>query len=136
MPQARRKQRSKQNYQTRALPIPQVEVAQEETKPVRGVKLKTVSAFTMLFALACLAAFMAGRPPVSAAGRPAQGTALLHKQANSQRLRHDDARRLFGRALGKREPGAKKIEKSAGTRASVRFLFANTQQKNQQAKNI
>jgi hypothetical protein len=135
MPQARRKRRSKQNDRTRATPIPQAEVAQEETRPVRGVKLKTVSAFTMLFALACLAAFMAGRPPVSAAG-PAQSAASLRKQENLQRLRHDDARRLFGRALGKREPGAKKTEKSAGTRAPVRFLFANTQQKNQQAKNI
>ncbi len=135
MPQARRKRRNKHNYRTRATPIPQVEVAQEEAKPVRGVKLKTVSAFTMLFALTCLAAFVAGRPPVSAAG-PAQGTAFLRKQANPQRLLHDDARRLFGRALGKREPGAKKAEKSAGTRASVRFLFANAQQKNHQAKNI
>ena len=135
MPQARRKRRSKQNYRRHATPISH-EVAQEEAKPVRGVKLKTVSAFTMLFALACLAAFVAGRPPVSAAGRWAQGTALLHKQGNPQRLRHDDARRLFGRALGKREPGAKKAEKSAGTRAPVRFLFANAQQKNQQAKNI
>jgi hypothetical protein len=135
MPQARRKRRGKQNYRTRTMPISKVEVAQEEAKPVRGVKLKTVSAFTMLFALACLAAFMAGRPPVSAAG-PAQGAAFLRKQASPQRLRHDNARRLFGRALGKREPGAKKTEKSAGTRTPVRFLFANTQQKNQQAKNI
>ena len=36
--------------------------------PVRGVRLRTVSTFTMLFALACLGAFMAGRPPVAAAG--------------------------------------------------------------------
>ncbi len=79
MPQARRKRRSKRNYRTRATPIPRVEVAQEETKPVRGVKLKTVSAFTMLFALSCLAAFMAGRPPVSAAG-PCQSTAFQQKQ--------------------------------------------------------
>jgi len=39
-----------------------------EAKPVRGVQLKTVSRWTMLFALLCLAAFAAGRPPVSAAG--------------------------------------------------------------------
>jgi|SRR5580704_147759 predicted enzyme related to lactoylglutathione lyase len=38
-----------------------------EEKPIRGVKLKTVSAFTMFFALACLAAFMAGRVPVISA---------------------------------------------------------------------
>jgi hypothetical protein len=34
-------------------------------KPIRGVKLKTVSAFTMVFAVLCLLAFMAGRPDVS-----------------------------------------------------------------------
>ena len=39
-----------------------------EAKPVRGMKLKTVSRLTMLFALLCLAAFVAGRPPASAAG--------------------------------------------------------------------
>ncbi len=38
-----------------------------EPKPVRGVKLKTVSAFTMCFAVLCLLAFMAGRTDVSAA---------------------------------------------------------------------
>lgn len=43
-------------------------VAAPEPKPVRGVKLKTVSTWTMVFALACLAAFVAGRPPISAAG--------------------------------------------------------------------
>jgi len=52
-------------------------------KPVRGVKLKTVSAVTVAFALACLAGFMAGRPPVvaeapavqSATSSPVQSTA-------------------------------------------------------------
>lgn len=38
-----------------------------EAKPVRGMKLKTVSRLTMLFALLCLAAFIAGRPPAPAA---------------------------------------------------------------------
>ena len=33
-----------------------------EEKPVRGVKLKTVSTFTLIFALLCVAAFAAGRP--------------------------------------------------------------------------
>ena len=32
-------------------------------KPPRGVKLKTVSWFTLLFSVMCLLAFMAGRPP-------------------------------------------------------------------------
>ncbi|MGH9683855.1 MAG: VOC family protein [Candidatus Acidiferrales bacterium] len=34
---------------------------------VRGVKLKIVSAFTLIFALACFAAFIAGRAPMIAA---------------------------------------------------------------------
>jgi predicted enzyme related to lactoylglutathione lyase len=38
-------------------------------KPTKGVTLKTVSAFTLTFALVCLAALIAGRPPVSADGR-------------------------------------------------------------------
>lgn len=36
-----------------------------ESAPRRGVKLKTVSRFTMLFAVICLLAFMAGRPPAT-----------------------------------------------------------------------
>ena len=39
-----------------------------EAKPAWGMKLKTVSRLTMLFALLCLAAFVAGRPPAPAAG--------------------------------------------------------------------
>lgn len=40
--------------------------AATEPKPVRGIKLKTVSLFTMLFGLLCLGAFLAGRPPLLA----------------------------------------------------------------------
>ena len=40
---------------------------QVEIRPVRGMKLKTVSRLTMLFALLCLAAFVAGHPPATAA---------------------------------------------------------------------
>jgi predicted enzyme related to lactoylglutathione lyase len=36
-------------------------------KAPRGMKLKTVSMITLAFALACLGAFMAGRPPISEA---------------------------------------------------------------------
>lgn len=35
-----------------------------ESKPVRGLKLKTVSALTLASSLLCLAAFAASRPPV------------------------------------------------------------------------
>ena len=44
-----------------------------EAKAVWGMKLKTVSRLTMLFALLCLAAFVAGRPPASAAGLGMEG---------------------------------------------------------------
>ncbi|MGH9705310.1 MAG: VOC family protein [Candidatus Acidiferrales bacterium] len=37
-----------------------------EQKQIRGVKLKTVSTFTMIVAILCLAAFVAGRAPVPA----------------------------------------------------------------------
>jgi len=47
--------------------------ARLEMKPVRGWRLKTVSNFVLLFALFCVAAFAAGRPPAAAAGPP--GTA-------------------------------------------------------------
>lgn len=47
------------------------------TKPVRGVKLKHVSAFTMLVSVVCLCAFLAGRVDVSSA-RSARGDAKEH----------------------------------------------------------
>lgn len=58
-----------------------------EPKPVRGIKLKTVSLFTMLFGLLCLGAFLAGRPPLlarlsgNAAGIPSR-PALKMKKLN------------------------------------------------------
>jgi hypothetical protein len=61
-PRRRRSQAAKLDF---AVPV----TVQEE-KPVRGVKLKTVSAFTMLFALLCLFAFMAGRVDVAATNQP------------------------------------------------------------------
>ncbi|MGB0033876.1 MAG: hypothetical protein WBP79_00180 [Candidatus Acidiferrales bacterium] len=48
-----------------------VAVARIAEKPVRGVKLKTVSAFTMLVAVLCLLAFMAGRVDLAAMNQPA-----------------------------------------------------------------
>jgi hypothetical protein len=47
------------------LPIP------IEHGAIKGVKLRTVSTFTMLFAVACLLAFMAGRPPAASPSGPA-----------------------------------------------------------------
>lgn len=53
------------------MPMPFVVPAAKPAAPrpnvrtIRGVKLKTVSRCTMLFALLCLFAFLAGRPPAS-----------------------------------------------------------------------
>lgn len=49
-----------------------------ESAPPRGVKLKTVSRFTMLFAATCLLAFMAGRPPGAV-----PGSALVGQRDNA-----------------------------------------------------
>ncbi len=82
-----------------------------EGKSVRGVKLRTVSLLTMAFALACLMAFMAGRPPASAAN--AERSVAVTQEAARAGLGHDDAGRLLrhGR-LRKRKPIAQKFEKS------------------------
>ena len=72
--------------------IPQMAVVHEEIQPVRGVKLKTVSAFTMLFALACLGAFMAGRPPVVAADS-SQSVKFTQTQAKQRELLHGYGRK-------------------------------------------
>jgi len=70
----------------------------EPPKPPRGVKLKTVSRLTLLFALLCLGAFMAGRPPVAADGHFAfEAGKAKPARAVRERLRNDNARRvLFG----------------------------------------
>ncbi len=62
-----------------------VPLAAEEER-VRGVKLKTVSMLTMIFALVCFGAFMAGRPSASAAG-PMATIPELKERAMLQGLR-------------------------------------------------
>lgn len=67
-----------------------------EQQPPRGVTLKTVSRLTVLFALLCLGAFLAGRPPVAAAAR-SRRTASSRKQVRAGRvaLRNNDAGRVL-----------------------------------------
>jgi hypothetical protein len=68
----------------------------EPQMPRRGVKLKTMSRLTLLFALVCLGAFMAGRPPVAADGHFEFATARTKPaRAGRGRLRNDDARRVL-----------------------------------------
>ena len=64
----RRPRNSRQAMQPKLALVPMPVKAPEELKPVRGVKLKTVSTFMLIFALLCVAAFAAGRPPASAEG--------------------------------------------------------------------
>jgi hypothetical protein len=67
-----------------------------EPKPARGMKLKTVSRFTLLFALLCLGAFLAGRPPmpkdaiIASAQRRAKQV-----RAEQEALRNDNAGRVL-----------------------------------------
>jgi hypothetical protein len=67
MPRARSKRKTNPQRARNIAPVPQLAIVPAPEKPVRGVKLKTVSRFAMVFALLCLGAFLAGRPPVSAA---------------------------------------------------------------------
>jgi hypothetical protein len=55
------------------------------------VKLKTVSLFTMLFSLLCLAAFLAGRPPLAASGA-VHPVAAQHPDTREQNARRTAAR--------------------------------------------
>jgi hypothetical protein len=69
-----------------------------EPKLVRGIRLKTVSRLTLLFALTCLGAFVAGRPPVAGESQ-VLSTAQVAKSApagGSSRLalRNNDAGRV------------------------------------------
>jgi hypothetical protein len=69
--------RAREAKKTGAIAVP---VVVAEPKPVRGVKLRTVSLLTMLFSLLCLGAFLAGRPPLAAARLDA-GSAETHPHA-------------------------------------------------------
>jgi hypothetical protein len=62
MPQTRPRRRSARNRGARA-ELAQV-APRPALKPVRGLKVKTVSAMTLAFSLLCLAAFAASRPPL------------------------------------------------------------------------
>ncbi|HKS81402.1 MAG TPA: VOC family protein [Candidatus Acidoferrales bacterium] len=65
MPRMKKQTKSKSIGWSRATVAPAPLKVIEE--PSRGVRLSTVSGFTIAFALVCLAALMAGRPPASAA---------------------------------------------------------------------
>jgi hypothetical protein len=73
----------------------QAGVQRTEEKPVRGVKLKHVSWFTMIVAVLCLLAYLAGRVDVSAAKwTPTRAPAPVHAQERAP-LGNNNAGRLF-----------------------------------------
>lgn len=62
----RRKSRRKPAKKTQPVALIAGAASLPVEKPIRGVKLKTVSTFTMVVAILCLGAFLAGRTPVPA----------------------------------------------------------------------
>lgn len=68
---ARRYQSRKRRRKTLPAKLHCEPVTAEPQRPVRGVKLKTVSNFVMMTAIICLLAFLAGRTPLTAAGASA-----------------------------------------------------------------
>lgn len=70
------------------VPASQLAIVPAPEKPVRGVKLKTVSRFAMVFALLCLGAFLAGRVDVAAMNEPTavtKGHALVPKSVRGHK---------------------------------------------------
>jgi hypothetical protein len=61
-----RKRRPQPNVAAPSAQLTMPFVVPSSPRPVRGVKLKTISRFVMLFALICLGAFWAGRAPMAA----------------------------------------------------------------------
>lgn len=99
--------------------------------PVRGVPLKTVSIGTLIFALACLAAFVAGRPPASGA-YPGVPRVVVGQSPSGSHLGHDDPRGFLRRGGGLGKTRTQKLQKGARAGTTVRFLLANPQEENKQ----
>lgn len=125
-------------------PIEIVPAAQETPRPVRGVRLKVVSTFTMLFALLCLAALLAGRTemPVEASTDANYEAVvcsgcLAEATAQPSELRNNDSGRVgFNSGPAEiisshREPPSKERNKRARSRAAVRFGFVHPQQEDE-----
>jgi hypothetical protein len=70
MPRTRSKRKTSPQRARNIAPAPQLAIVPAPEKPVRGVKLKTVSRFAMVFAVLCLGAFIAGRADVAAMNQP------------------------------------------------------------------
>lgn len=76
-----------------------------ENKPIRGMKLKNVARLMMLFALLCLAAFVAGRLPVVAGGFAAAHAKMVRPAGRElgARRRNSGSKRVLTRSRRWRE---------------------------------
>jgi hypothetical protein len=75
---AKKRTRSVRKFEVQ--PQPGVLILLAEPKPVRGVKLKHVSAFTMLLSVLCLCAFIIGRVDAVPAGNTQQEQKVRRRQ--------------------------------------------------------
>jgi hypothetical protein len=64
MPPSGPRRRRARSSKTMRLKVTEPSLVQR-SKPIQGIKLKTVSAITLVFALLCLASFMVGEAPFS-----------------------------------------------------------------------
>jgi hypothetical protein len=88
----------------------------------KGMKLKDVSRFVLMFAIFCLGAFMAGRPPDSVYGSTQTGnvqeSGMIAKSASANSrsgkgLGHDNSRRFSRSALRQRKARTQEVERGA-----------------------
>ena len=98
---------------------------EDECGPVRGIRLRTVSTFTMLFALACLAAFWPAGHRFSRQDpdKPARAAEPSGERSYGMIMREVSFKTDAG--CGKRD--AQKIDKSARPRAAVGFLLGKSE---------
>lgn len=80
MTRMRQRRRTRSGRKLAGQPHLQLPVFVAEPKPVRGVKLKHISAFTMLLSVLCLCAFLIGRVDAAQAGKAQQGEKIKRRQ--------------------------------------------------------
>jgi hypothetical protein len=93
---ARRRRPATSKPKLTVVPMP---AAQD--RPVRGIQLKTVSMCTLIFALLCVAAFAAGRPPAAGMGPSSVkdlGTGVSHRGKAGSAVSRSLNRHISGQA--------------------------------------
>jgi hypothetical protein len=82
MPQSRTRRKARAGNPSTRLDLATV-APRPAAKPVRGLKVKTVSALTLAFSLLCLAAFAAGLPPLPVGRSTASERPAIAKHAKA-----------------------------------------------------